>query len=252
MSPPDKPGPRRLILVISVFALALTLVITTVLLASSRVKSPAAVAKPSSQLVAQDGLPAVRVSPQRGNTMVISFFGDSITNGSGASAEARTFRAIVVDTLGERWPVRASVMTKGDGTAATIGASSSVDAATGLSIVEVGMNDGNPQINTSPEKFTTDYQELLTKIRTTAPGSAIVCVGTWRLQASAYDAIIQNLCEANAGAYRAVSDIAKDPLNRGPRGRRVVGSLDPVGDDFSPNDRGHQAIADRVLSAVVV
>ncbi|MET0865056.1 MAG: hypothetical protein ABWZ98_12040, partial [Nakamurella sp.] len=67
--------------------------------------------------------------------------------------------------------------------------------------------------------------------------------------AARLDTIIKDLCEARGGVFRSMSDISEVAENKGPAG---VPAFEGLSDAFHPNDRGHAAIAERMLDAVVV
>jgi lysophospholipase L1-like esterase len=117
-----------------------------------------------------------------------------------------------------------------------------------LYVVELSTNDA---VRMSHSDFRRSYAELLDRIKTASPDAALLCIGPWRPRdvAARFDTIIKDLCEARGGVFRSISDISEDEKNKGPAG---VPAFEGLSDDFHPNDRGHAAIASRMLDAVAV
>lgn len=174
------------------------------------------------------------------------FLGDSLTYGLFASREEAGYRPQVVAALGSVAPVTATRAGQTGNTVATVSASASIPADAGLVVLALGTND---VWNTPVKDFTAQYEELVQKVRTSAPNATLVCVGVWANPDGArnYDPPISKLCRAAEGRYVKISDLFEQEGTRGPAG---VESFGGTSDAFHPNDSGYAAIAQRVKEAL--
>jgi lysophospholipase L1-like esterase len=119
-------------------------------------------------------------------------------------------------------------------------------------IVELGTNDAGGNGRTEIPKFTTDYESLITNIKTTSPSAALVCLGAWRPPGTAenYDSVIEATCNRHGGKYIDLTDIYGNQANRGPAG--MPAESGGVSDNAHPNDTGYRAIRDVLLDRLIV
>ncbi len=176
--------------------------------------------------------------------------GDSLTGGFFASTKDRGFSKLVQAGLENHGPVEASGGSRAGGTLSTVDSITAVPAGLDLAIVELGTNDVGTK--TPPETFAAQYSGLLTKVRAGSPGVAIMCISVWQAAgtiADTYNRLIREKCDAAGGQYVDINSAYSSGANRGPVG---VETWTGVSDEFHPNDRGHQAIADLILERVRV
>lgn len=183
--------------------------------------------------------------------LTVMFIGDSITRGSGASAEPEIFQAKVTRKLGESGPVIPIVSAIGGARLQTVADATTISPDTDLAIIELGTNDSG-QDPTPLNVFRDQYAALLQKVKTDAPEASILCLGVWRREGVRFDGVIHEECEKAGGYFTILRDIANDPATRGPSGRPVYGSGSGIGDTFHPNDYGYTEIADRVMESLDV
>lgn len=179
----------------------------------------------------------------------LTYVGDSLTAGLFASTEERTFRALTTAAVAAGGP------SEEQGTAIVGGTvqdklelAEQLPQHQHLYVVELGTND---LTQVDYQTFAVQYETLLERVRDASPEAALVCLGTWRppAQGANFDLVIRQLCERYGGAYRRLADLQAEPSHRGPEG---VDTFEGPSDDFHPNDAGHQAIHERVMSAVTV
>lgn len=197
------------------------------------------------------GAVAVRLAPgsaplavSRGDdgvaTVLVS--GDSLAGAFFASTPEQGFVSLVSEALA---PVEITEAAQAHQTLTTVAAITDVPSDVDLAIVELGTNDVGEQ--TPLSDFDAQYGALLDRIRASSPGAAIVCLGTWTGWGGDYDDLIERACDGHGGRYVALGDLFRDTANRGPEGRETFLG---AGDDFHPNDAGHRAIADAILSVL--
>jgi acyl-CoA thioesterase-1 len=176
------------------------------------------------------------------------FAGDSLTYGLFASSEAAGYRPQVVAALSTSGPVEASRGGQVGNKIADVSASITFPADTNLIVLALGTND---VWKTDAKVAKEQYTSLVEKARTSAPDAALVCLGVWSNKDGArnYDPAIKQPCLAAGGIFLPITDLFEKETNRGPAGVQAFGG---ASDTFHPNDAGYKAIADRLLSAVVV
>jgi len=175
----------------------------------------------------------------RGTARVL-ITGDSLAAGFFATTEEQGFSALVADALG---PVEMTTVSRAHQTLTTVAGITEVPADLDLAVIELGTNDVG--IPTPLADFDAQYRDLVARVRSTSPDAVLVCLGTWTADGAAYDEIIARLCADSGGRYVPLAGLFATADFHGPDGRATfVGA----GDDFHPNDAGHRAIADAVLS----
>lgn len=172
------------------------------------------------------------------------FLGGSLTDGAWVTAEAAAFNQRVAYGLGV--PV---TIDRGGVNRSSLDDVMPILKITGeVNLVVIELGSGNLYTDrTPPDEFAPQYRELLDKVRERAADSALVCLGVWAGTGNAeqYDKRISSECVSHGGVFVPIADIYDEPGMRGPAGVTVPGG---VSDDFHPNDSGHAAIAERILS----
>jgi acyl-CoA thioesterase-1 len=189
----------------------------------------------------------VELTIRTGDSLRVSFVGDSIDRGLFASDKSLGFHALMVHEWRKSGPVTDFPMeSMVGGTARDAVENPEFPKDQQLYVVELGTND---EVRMNYREFRTEYDTLLDRIRNASPDAALVCVGVWRPKkdAQTFDTIIKDLCEIRDGVFVSISDLSEDASLKGPVGVRTWGG---VSDDFHPNDRGHRLIADRVLDVI--
>ncbi|MFC9997682.1 SGNH/GDSL hydrolase family protein [Nocardia sp. NPDC127526] len=183
-----------------------------------------------------------------GETLQVSFLGDSLDHGLSATAQELGFRPLVTAAWGRGGPVEEHKANRIGGTVGEALLGPEFPAGQHLYIVELGTND-TPLVDL--RTFRDRYRELLDRIVAASPGTALLCLGLWRPieTARSFDTVIADLCGAKGGAFRPLFELAADPRLRGPAG---LPTFSGTSDDFHPNDLGHRSIADLVLDSVTV
>jgi acyl-CoA thioesterase-1 len=177
----------------------------------------------------------------------VLYLGDSLTYGAFASAPAASYRALVDASLNQQTPIRSDFV-GGSGKSSIDITPNITDKAYDLVIVEVGTNDATNQPSGSISK---NYDALLDKVRAASPNAQLICAGSWQTsyQASKVDGGIFASCRAHKGIFVPLQAYYQNANNRGPDKRQTFYG---VADNFHPNDAGHKAIADAILSRITV
>lgn len=198
-----------------------------------------------------DVVQAASVTRPTTGPLTVMFIGDSITRGSGASAEPEIFQAKVTRSLSESGPVTPIVSAIGGARLQTVADATTISPDTDLAIIELGTNDSGDD-PTPLNVFRDQYAALLQKVRASAPEASILCLGVWRRDGANFDGIIRSECNKAGGYSTILRDIVSNPATRGPNGRPVYGAASGIGDNFHPNDVGYTAIADRIMKSLAV
>ena len=189
----------------------------------------------------------VELTIGKGESLRVSFVGDSIDAGLYASQKSLGFHGLMVDEWRKSGPVADSAIEDMiGGTARDALKNPQYPEDQQLYVVELGTNDYS---RVNYREFRTEYKTLLDRIYSTSPNAALVCLGVWRPKKNAetFDTIIKDLCEVRGGVFLSISDLAEDASLKGPEGVPAYGGLS---DSFHPNDRGHRMIADRILEFI--
>lgn len=179
----------------------------------------------------------------------VTYVGDSLTAGLFASTEDQAFRALTTAALAAGRPYEEQGTAIVGGTVQRkLELNEQLPQDQHLYVVELGTNDVT---RVDYQTFATQYETLLERVRDASPDAALVCLGSWRppAQGASYDVVIRQLCEIYDGAYRRLADLQAEPSYRGPEG---VETFEGPSDEFHPNDAGHRAIHERIMSAVTV
>lgn len=204
----------------------------------------------SSPTPAADG--SVRVTRPDDRPLRVLFVGDSISYGLNAELQDLGFRPLMVDALSADGPVQEFHKTRAGATTRTVSRLVDVPKNLDLAVVELGTNDVVDQ--TAPDDFARSYRALLQRVHTESPGVPLLCVGTWGSEGGAdgsdtYNAVIDEECARQDGAFVSLYGLYPVTANRGPAGREVFGG---TSDRFHPNDTGYRAIADLLLSRISI
>ena len=184
-----------------------------------------------------------------GDSLKVSFVGDSIDLGFYATDPGLGFHALVVNEWRNTGPVADFPMKAlVGGTARDVLKNSDLPDHQNLLVVELGTND---VVRVDRHDFRAEYATVLDRLQGNSPSAALVCLGAWRPKTSGgiFDLIIKDLCEIRGGVFVPLSDLAADQSLRGPANAVTFGG---PSDDFHPNNEGHRKIADRVLAAIRV
>lgn len=177
----------------------------------------------------------------RGQTYVA--LGDSISVGYDAPATGDTFPALIARELDMDLVLIARSGTRAAwGTGQVAGV---VAARPRLVTIELGTNDVG--FSTPPDAFATQYAAIVNGVR--GPATRVVCIDSW-LPSPQFRAIIRDTCASAGGTFVSLDGFYfvdefhahdGDPSVRGPH----------RADYFHPGLKGHAAIAQAVLAALV-
>lgn len=179
------------------------------------------------------------------------FVGDSLTEGAFALDSAHSYAVLTASALHVSYSVQSQYGVTAVYTASEMQANSGlvVPADAQDAVIELGTNDVVASGETLAQ-FRTAYDYILTRVHHDAPQAKFVCLGTWRdpAQGGGYDAVIQSDCASLVGgAYVALGNFYLNSSYHGPVGRvTFLGT----GDNFHPNNAGHQAISTALLAAL--
>lgn len=180
----------------------------------------------------------------------VLFIGDSLTAGYFSSTQDKGYSQLVVAELQKKGAVERLGGSKAGGNLSTVGNLVSIPQGFNIAVVELGTND--IQGKTDAAVFPGQYEELLKKVQTASPDTALLCIGTWGsagADTDAYDNAIKASCESHGGKYIDVSSEFAIASNRGPAG---VTGWAGVSDNFHPNDAGHARLAALVMDHLAV
>ena len=194
----------------------------------------------------------VRVTRPDDRPLRVLFVGDSISYGLNAQEQDLGFRPLMVDAFSADGPVQEFHKNRAGATTRSVSRLLNVPKNLDLAVVELGTNDVVDQ--TEPDDFASSYRSLLQRVHTESPGVPLLCVGTWGSAGGAdgsdtYNAVIDEECARQGGAFVSLYGLYPIEANRGPAGRAVFGG---TSDRFHPNDTGYRAIADLLLSRITV
>lgn len=185
------------------------------------------------------------LTPPANGPLVVSFYGDSITDGYYASTPANTYRAKLISHLNTITPtVDSGIWIPGARVEKVAVRAPEMSPRTGLIVVQLGTNDANSP-RTPISQFDRQYTLFLTSLRASS-NAPMVCFGTWLGTdfGRELDGEIMRACEAHGGSFISLAGTYNNMDVHGPAGRRSVGGTSDV---FHPNDLGHAEIAKRVL-----
>lgn len=183
------------------------------------------------------------------------FVGASVIAGYYSSREGTAFPAVLIDLLSQTTGQRVTSRV-----AASMGAT--VDTALmwalppqqDVMVVHLVTNDFRTRVPLV--RYAREYGDLLARLRHGSPRARLLCLGTWGsgyavngagVSEAAYDGIDRAQCQQNGGSFVSLTALYVNPADHGPPGRRTWRG---AGDQFHPDDVGHQAIARRVYAAL--
>jgi lysophospholipase L1-like esterase len=174
--------------------------------------------------------------------------GDSIVDGYYATTPERGFTALLEASLAQVRDLTSVVVAvsgaRGFRVAAQVETATVGEDPFDVVVLEVGANDVG---KSSLREWRDGYTRLLDAVAATSPDARVVCLGPWIAKGPTqpYLAVVRRLCVGQV--VLGLGDLYGRPGLRGPAGTATwLGASDL----FHPNDRGHGAIADRVLDAV--
>jgi acyl-CoA thioesterase-1 len=232
---------------------AVAVATTAVVFAALNATPPAATYVRPTDAAPITSTPAAEVAPTtvtvaRGDDpLPVLFIGDSLTGNLHASTEDAGFRPTMLRSMESGGEVIETQGFRVGASTAEVSGLADIGEDQALAIVELGTNNVG---QTSIEEFTVEYSSLLAAIRESSPDAQLVCAGVWQAPGigDPFDAVIEAECTALGGAFRPLSDLHVQQVNRGPAGKTDV--FGAPSDNFHPNDEGYKAIADRLLGAV--
>lgn len=190
----------------------------------------------------------VQLAFPQGRPLKVLMSGDSLAAGWHASVEANSFRVKTLDALQKRgavdfvpsyWPGAkiADMMTQ---------KAPQPGLNLDLAILEIGTNDYVKL--TDITAFRTQYGTYLDALKASSPNVHFLCMGAWSSaqgKVQEYDNVMKEECESRDGKFFDLRSIAGVQANRS-----VPGILGWAGatDSGHPNDDGHQAITDVILT----
>ncbi|MGH7911915.1 MAG: SGNH/GDSL hydrolase family protein [Candidatus Dormibacteraceae bacterium] len=197
-----------------------------------------------------------RSGPGDREPLRVLVIGASVSHGLGASTPGHDYvsdlRRMIAKRTGR--PVATTVWSR---TGARIATSArwTLPGDQQIVITQLITNDffaGTPLLSYNAASTT-----LLQRVRQTSPTASLLCLGAWESASSidkmgipvgAYDAIDKHACAAGRGSYLSPSPIFQTRTCRGPAGRRTAFGR---GDDFHPNNRGHERLASAILAQLI-
>lgn len=190
-----------------------------------------------------------------------TFIGDSLTAGLFASTEDKDFRQQFLYRLRQRDPDSGQTSSSTGLSGKTVGYMvdylnanpSQIPADEDLIVIELGTNDvsGHTDLST----FRSQYSQLMDLLASKSPNAVYMCLGVWQpkdatstqLGGEEFDAYIKSNCQAHAGIFVDITPLYGNNSYHGPQG---VSTFSGTSDWFHPNDSGHSAIADLLLSSL--
>ncbi len=193
-----------------------------------------------------------------------TFIGDSLTAGLFASTQDKDFRQQFLQMLNARDPESGLSNSSTGLSGKTVGYMDTYltqnpdknPTNQDLIVIELGTNDVAAQ--TDLTTFQNQYTSLLNQLVTNSPNALFMCLGVWddrapdtnagqTLGGSDYDMRIQSVCAQQRSVYVDITSLYKNMSYHGPQG---VSTFSGTSDWFHPNDTGHAAIADLLLSSL--
>lgn len=179
----------------------------------------------------------------------VMMVGDSLAGGMHATTVEQGFSELLLAHLRRRFDRVHALRAQEAGGTIKVVSILAVPAEVDLIVIELGTNDS---LHTPPWRFAHQYDELLTMVRESSPEAPLVCLGLWRhaWRAWPYDRSIKRLAQKHGGTFVPLSDLYSMREHRGPAGVVTDTPSRWVRDNMHPNDAGHAAIAERLVSAL--
>lgn len=201
----------------------------------------AAAQKEAREAAYQESLKIQLTHPQ-GRPLRVMVAGDSLSVGYYASTKDKSFKSLVLSQLGQ---AEALDPKQGPGKLSTVDRIIEVPPNLDLAIIELGTNDVGVPVPL--ETFKANYVNLFNMVKKSSPDVRFMCASTWAKDSPTFDVAIHDLCETVDGAYVDLTGAKAVPANRGPKDVQTEFGLS---DAFHPNDAGHKAIAEAIISKI--
>lgn len=213
--------------------------------------SAAMTAGPIPTFTSTPSLRTVELNDVGDRTRNVLFAGDSLTGGLSSSTQEKGFKWQVLKHLEEAGPVKEYNSALSGGTTLQVSEKYPVPDDLDLAVIELGTNDSGNQIPIA--QFRDAYSKLLDKVQVGSPDVQIICAGIWEGAGgtpggSPYDIAIRSMCAKAGGVFVSLRDAYTNPDTIGPSGKETWNG---VTDDFHPNDKGHEMIADAINARIL-
>jgi lysophospholipase L1-like esterase len=240
------------IIVVLVAIMAVMLVILAVQHVDASKPAAGTVAAPVPTFTSTPTTQTLTVKRDGDDPLNVLFAGDSLTGGLYSSTQDAAFKWRMLDSLEASGPVKEYNSALSGGTTLQVSDKYPVPSDLDLAVLELGTNDQGNQV--PMDEFSDAYAALLAKVTADSPDVKIVCAGVWEANGgepgeSAYDTTIRRLCTDAGGLFVSLRSIYSESDVIGPVGQAT---WQGETDDFHPNDKGHQLIADALLKRIVI
>lgn len=182
-----------------------------------------------------------------GRPLEVMLAGDSLSHGMYSSSEETAFRSLVQAELSKYGPVNWHDINQPGATTKVIAGKPSPATNLDLVIVELGTNDN--WINTPVEQFKAAYAGYLDKLRVESPNTRLLCLGPWSKADPGtveLEAAMSEQCVSRGGKFASLSEFAANRSYNSTQGTQSWVGV--VSDSSHPDDDGHLAISERILS----
>lgn len=239
-----------IVVLVAIFA-AMMVVLAMQSVAASQVSADVTAA-PIPTFSSTPTVPTVEVDRDGQAPLNVLFAGDSLTGGLSSSTQENGFKWRMLAEMQKTGPITEFNSALSGGTTLQVFNKYPVPANLDLAVIELGTNDSGNQIPQA--QFRDAYSTLLDKVKAESPKVKIVCAGVWEggggtPGGSPYDISIRSLCTSAGGVFVPLQSIYTQPDVIGPAG---AATWNGVTDDFHPNDRGHELIADALLKHITL